>query len=114
MKAQFDMKGETVNGIELRLNPAEALVFLCALHNFSNSTENAEIDRMTARKMADAYIEAIAGALMTYKIGDKGVFYNRDYRDKKADDLEKMGYCIARYDGVSNFFFKVIGVPSGA
>ena len=55
MKAQFDMKGETVNGIELNLNPTEALVFLCALHNFSNSPENAEIDRMVARKMVEAY-----------------------------------------------------------
>lgn len=55
MKAQFDMKDETVNGIELHLNPAEALVFLCALHKFSNSTENAEIDRIMARKMIDAY-----------------------------------------------------------
>lgn len=75
--------------------------------------ENAEIDRMTARKMVDAYTEAIAGASMLYKIGDKRVFYNRDYRDKKADDLERMGYCIARYDGISNFFLKVLGVPSG-
>ena len=114
MKAQFDMNGEMVNKIELHLNPTEALVFLCALHNFSNSPENAEIDRMTARKMVDTYIDAITGVSMPYKIGDKRVFYNRDYRDKKADNLEKMGYCIARYDGISNFFFEVLGVPSGA
>ena len=57
MKAQFDLKDETVNVIELNLNPTEALVFLCALHNFSNSSENAEVDRMIARKMVDAYTE---------------------------------------------------------
>lgn len=67
MKAQFDMKGETVNGIELHLNHAEVLVFLCALHNFSNSPENAEIDRRTARKMVDTYSKSLA-----YQVAHKG------------------------------------------
>ena len=111
MKAQFDMNGEIVNRIELSLNTTEALVLLCALHDFSNSSENAEADRKMARKMVDDYVEAIAGASMTYKIGDKRVFYDRDYRDKKADELEKMGYRIERYDGLSNYFFKILGVP---
>ena len=67
MKAQFDMKDETVNGIELHLNPTEALVFLCALHKFSNSTENAEIDRRTATKMIDTYSKSLA-----YQVAHKG------------------------------------------
>ncbi len=49
---------------------------------------------------------------MAYNIGDTRVFYSQKYRDEKADKLEKMGYRIKRYDGLTNYFFKVLDTPS--
>jgi hypothetical protein len=48
---------------------------------------------------------------MAYNIGDTRVFYSREHRDEKANKLEKMGYHIKRYDGLTNYFFKVLDVP---
>jgi hypothetical protein len=48
---------------------------------------------------------------MAYNIGDTRVFYSREYRDRKANELEKMGYRIKRYDGLTNHFFEVLDVP---
>lgn len=46
-----------------------------------------------------------------YKICDIRVYYNQEYRDIKAGELEKLGYQIARYDGIVNYMFMVLSVP---
>ena len=56
-------------------------------------------------------VSSIRNGYPAYSVGDRRVFYTRDYRDRKADELEQMGYTIERYDGLVNYFFRVIDVP---
>lgn len=46
-----------------------------------------------------------------YKIGDIRVYYKKEYRDIWADELEKLGYQIERYDGMVIHMFMVLSVP---
>lgn len=45
-------------------------------------------------------------------VGDIRVFYLKENRDRKARELEKMGYRIEKYSGLINYFFKVLAVPA--
>lgn len=45
------------------------------------------------------------------KIGDVRVFYWEKNRDMEAERLEKLGYRIEKYKGLTNYFLKVLDVP---
>ena len=59
MKVHFDIQGDFVKGLDIRLTPIEGLTLHSALIQFAHELNNNEVDRATALQMCDAYIEAV-------------------------------------------------------
>ena len=59
MKVHFDIQGDFIKGLDIRLTPIEGLTLHSALIQFAHELNNNEVDRATALQMCDAYIEAM-------------------------------------------------------
>ena len=59
MKVHFDIQGDFIKGLDIRLTPIEGLTLHSALIQFAHELNNNEVDRATALQMCDAYIEAV-------------------------------------------------------
>jgi len=58
MEVHFDIQDDKVKGLDIRLTPIESLTLHSALLQFTNNLVNNEVDRITAMRMCDDYIEA--------------------------------------------------------
>ena len=59
MTIHFDIKDDCVKGLDVRLTPIEGLTLHSALLQYANNLNNNEVDRASAIKMCDSYLEAI-------------------------------------------------------
>ena len=59
MKVHFDIQDDRVKGLDIRLTPIEGLTLHRALVQFAHELSNNDVDRITAIRMCDAYIEAM-------------------------------------------------------
>ena len=59
MIVHFDTEGDRMKGLNIRTTPMEGLVLHSALMQCANELSNNNIERFTAMRMCDAYLEAI-------------------------------------------------------
>ena len=59
MKVHFDIQEGAVKGLDLRLSPVEGLTLHSALVQYAHELSNNEVDRITAMRMCDAYLDAM-------------------------------------------------------
>lgn len=83
MRVHYDIQNDFCKGLDLRLTPIEGLILHSALLQYAMDEENNEIDRKTAIKMCDAYLDAMKQSANEQGIKLSGEIL--DYLDRRTE-----------------------------